>query len=226
MSAAEEIRWLGREQSRRVDALAMRLGTSELTLMERAGTACAERIFAAYSPRVVWIACGVGNNGGDGLVIARHLLQRGVVVRLWLVGDLSKMTAATAANWERWLEMGQRQEAWPPNRQEVGPDVAVDCLLGTGSKGDPRPPVAEAIEWLNRVTSPRVAIDLPSGLDCDSGEPGKPTVHADWTLTMVGPKRGFRAAQAAPYVGRWEVIDLELPAGLIAQACEESSGEW
>lgn len=218
MNNSDEIRWLGREQARRVDTLAMERGTSGLVLMERAGAACAERIAVRFQPRTVWIVCGVGNNGGDGLVIARHLLARNVAVRLWLIGDQRKLTADSKKNLERWQTLGGSFEDRLPQSAAEVPDLVVDCLLGTGSQGDPRPPVAEAIEWLNGLSCPRVAIDLPSGLDCDSGVPGKPTVRADWTLTMVGPKLGFAAAEARELVGQWEVIDLELPGELIAQA--------
>ena len=221
---ANNVRWLGREQSRRVDALAIAQGTSGEELMERAGAACAERILDAYQPRLVWIACGAGNNGGDGLVIARHLRQQGIAIRLWLIGDQSKMTPETRTNWERWLEMGGRTEDWPPESEQKAPDVAVDCLLGTGSYGDPRPPISEVIEWLNQLPCPRVAIDLPSGLNCDSGLPGTPTVRAAWTLTMVGPKIGFSGAGAEEFVGRWSVIDLGLPPELIATACNQAKG--
>lgn len=222
MNAGDGWPWLGREQARRIDALAIARGTSGLELMERAGAACAEWIGTRIRPRSAWIVCGVGNNGGDGLVIARRL--RGIAVRLWLVGDRDKLSPDARVNLDRWLETGGAVEAWPPIPSPVPPDVAIDCLLGTGSRGDPRGRVSEAIVWLNQLACPRVAIDLPSGLDCDSGCPGKPTVRADWTLTMVGPKRGFQAEGAGDFVGQWEVIDLGLPAGLVTEACAGPAG--
>jgi NAD(P)H-hydrate epimerase len=222
--AVDGNRWLDREQSRRVDALAASGGTSGLELMERAGTACAERIWAAAAPRLVWIACGVGNNGGDGLVIARQLRRQGADVQVWLSGNTARMTAQTRVNLEKWLGLGESLQAWPPVHAEAVPDVAVDCLLGTGARGDPRMPIAEVIQWLNQLDCLRIAIDLPSGLDCDSGVPGHPTFRADWTLTMVGPKLGFAAAESAPFVGRWTVIDLGLPQELVDRACQPTAG--
>jgi len=79
--------WLSRQQSRRIDQLAIQRGISGEELMERAGTGCAELILRESNPRRVWIVCGSGNNGGDGFVIARKLHERGVAVRLWLVGS-------------------------------------------------------------------------------------------------------------------------------------------
>lgn len=208
--------WLSRQQARQIDQLAMQRGISGEELMERAGMGCAELIFSEHEPKSAWIVCGSGNNGGDGLVIARKLLERDVAVRLWLVGRRERMSPETNANYHRWLSIGRTVEAWPP---ELGshdkPELVIDCLLGTGSVGDPRGEVAEAIDWLNRLETRRIAIDLPSGLDCDSGQPGQPTIRADETLTMVGPKLGFRQPVAQAYVGRWKVVDLGVPAELI-----------
>ena len=102
------------------------------------------------------------------------------------------MSPETAANLNHWLTLGGTVEGWPPQiLPGAKPDVAVDCLLGTGSSGDPRGEVAEAIAWLNQLACQRVAIDLPSGLDCDSGLPGKPTFRAHQTLTMWAPSSAF-----------------------------------
>jgi len=212
--------WLSRQQSRRIDQLAIQRGISGEELMERAGTGCAELILRESNPRCVWIVCGSGNNGGDGFVIARKLHERGVAVRLWLVGSRERMSHETSANFSRWIGLGETAEKWPPQVPPgAKPDVAVDCLLGTGSSGDPRGEIAEAIDWLNQLDCRQVAIDLPSGLDCDSGHPGQPTIRADQTLTMVGPKLGFRSAAAQKYVGQWKVVDLGVPAELIQEAC-------
>jgi len=211
--------WLSRQQSRRIDQLAMQRGITAEALMERAGAGCAELILAGHAPATAWVACGSGNNGGDGFVIARKLSERDVTVRLWLVGNRERMSPETAANLNRWLTLGGTVEGWPPQiLPGAKPDVAVDCLLGTGSSGDPRGEVAEAIAWLNQLACQRVAIDLPSGLDCDSGLPGKPTFRADQTLTMVGPKLGFHQPVSREYVGQWKVVDLGVPAELIEEA--------
>lgn len=213
------LHWLSRQQSRRIDQLAIHRGISGEELMERAGSRCAEQILSRESPRTAWVFCGAGNNGGDGFVIARKLAERGVSVRLWLIGSRGKMSAETARNLDRWLKQSGRVETWPP-RQVAGeaPDVAIDCLLGTGSSGNPRGALAESIRWINQLPCRRVAIDLPSGLDCDTGEAGEPTIRADRTLTMVGPKLGFREAVAAHWVGQWQVIELDVPEELIELA--------
>ncbi len=216
--------WLSREQARAVDRLAIRRGISGEELMERAGAACAERIWDQFHPESVWVACGCGNNGGDGFVIARHLAQRGVAVRLWMLGDPSRMSEETKKNSQWWLAAGGGVvRTIPGNGEGPSPDVAIDCLLGTGSRGNPRGELADAIVWLNQLACPRVAIDLPSGLDCDTGVPGEPTVRAEQTLTMVGPKLGFKAPQARPFVGEWEVIELGIPDEWVAEAVSGGS---
>ncbi len=211
--------WLSRDQARAVDRLAISRGISGDELMERAGAACAARICELFHPRSVWILCGGGNNGGDGFVIARHLVNRGLGVRLWLLGDRGRLSAETQRNLERWVAVGGAvEEILPAEGEGPLPELIVDCLLGTGSQGNPRGELARAIVWLNQLPISRVAIDLPSGLDCDTGRPGEPTVKADRTLTMVGPKIGFRAAQSRPFVGEWTVIDLGIPAKWVAEA--------
>lgn len=223
-NSPSELLWLSREQARRIDRLAIERGISGDALMERAGTRCSELILREYTPRTVWIACGSGNNGGDGLVIARKLMQAGVAVRVWLFGKRERMSPDTAANLERWIAIGGGVEAWPPRLMpQPAPNLVVDCLLGTGSSGNPRGEIAEAINWLNQLNGPRIAIDLPSGLDCDSGQPGRPTVRADRTLTMVGPKLGFQELAAEEWIGKWQVVNLEVPFEIIRKALQAAS---
>jgi NAD(P)H-hydrate epimerase len=93
----------------------------------------------------------------------------------------------------------------------------VDALLGTGARGEPRPPLGAAIDQLNAAAAPKLAIDLPSGLDCDTGRPARHTIRAAETCTFVAAKTGFFAPEAASYVGRLHVLDIGVPRKLIEQ---------
>ena len=217
---------LTREQVRRVDELAIRLyGIAGIVLMENAGrnaTAIIDRIYGPNGRAL--ICCGTGNNGGDGCVIARHLHNFGWAVRLMIVGDASRMTPDMSANF-RIIEAMRLDPvtAVDPEEQRaiVGSiashEVVVDALLGTGFSGEVRSPLAELIHAINAANKRAVvAVDLPSGLDCDTGTAGDATVRADLTITFVAHKRGFDFPQSAPYLGRIEVVDIGAPRELIA----------
>ncbi len=210
---------------REVDRLAVeRFGISGLVLMENAGRNAAEIIRRQF-PRAetATIVCGVGNNGGDGCVIARHLCNAGWAIRLLIAGDRSRMTPDTAANFRIAEAMDlQRLVSEDLNQQraylQAGPTdaVIVDALLGTGFRGTVRSPTAELIDAMNETTSSGiVAIDVPSGLDCDTGQPSNATIRASVTVTFVAEKVGFAAAQAAAYVGMVRVADIGAPRMLI-----------
>jgi len=223
---------LTREQVRRVDQLAMeRYGISGLVLMENAGRNAAEIINRHYGTSgQAFIACGSGNNGGDGCVIARHLHNAGWSVRLTVFGDESRFTSDMRTN----LQIVQAMKldvviAPDPGAQmarlsTIAPhDVVIDALLGTGFSGEVRSPLAEVIEAINAACKRAcVAIDLPSGLDCDTGRPSTATIRADLTITFVAPKIGFSEASAAEYLGQVEVADIGAPRELVESIQSEA----
>jgi NAD(P)H-hydrate epimerase len=98
-----------------------------------------------------------------------------------------------------------------------GADWIIDALLGTGARGDPRPPLDEVIRRLNDHSAKRMAVDLPSGLDCDSGEPAKITFRADHTCTFVAAKAGFAAGPAQEFIGEVHVLDIGAPRKLMEE---------
>lgn len=222
---------LTREQVRRVDQLAVeRFGISGLVLMENAGRNAADLIRDGYpDARTAVICCGTGNNGGDGCVIARHLSNAGWKVRLLMTGDKTRMTPDTLANYEIVERMGLELHVADEGSQlsffdSIQPgDVIVDALLGTGFTGQVREPTAGLIHRINE-SKPRavVAIDVPSGLDCDTGEPSDATIRADLTVTFVARKVGFENPGACDYVGRIEVADIGVPVALIREVARES----
>ena len=172
---------------------------------------------------------GHHSNGGDGCVIARHLHNAGWSVRMMITGDDSRMAPDMRANYRIVEAMGlARTIATDVAEQRALVDtiredeVVVDALLGTGFGGEVRSPTAELIDALGQA--PRraiVAIDVPSGLDCDTGAPSNATIRADLTITFVAAKSGFSAESAAPYVGRVAVVDIGAPPEAVAEVLAE-----
>ncbi len=226
---------LTREQLRRVDEEAVsRYGMSSLILMENAGRGAAEIIHARYGsldqPRAI-IICGTGNNGGDGCVIARHLHNFQWQVTVFIVGDLSRLTPDTRTN----LSIIEKMNLTiTPATADViseklaasnhAQDVIVDCLLGTGFTGDVRSPADTLIRQINHIEKrATVAIDLPSGLDCDTGKASDATVQADITITFVARKKAFDLPSVEDYTGHVAVVGIGAPRELITK-CQTLPG--
>ena len=218
---------LTREQVRELDRQAITdWGLPELLLMENAGRGCADLLERLGISGPVVIACGRGNNGGDGLVLARHLDLRGYAVRLLVVGDLATATPATAFHWQitqrlgvPWLRVDADDDAITTRLAPLlsGAQWIVDALLGTGVRGSPRPPVDHLLRYLNVQPARKLAVDLPSGLDADTGEAYEPTFRADHTCTLVARKAGFAQPAAADWIGQVHVADIGAPRALVSR---------
>jgi NAD(P)H-hydrate epimerase len=222
---------LSRDQVRRIDDLAINnYGVAGIVLMENAGRGAAEIIDRAYGPHgSAFLACGTGNNGGDGFVIARHLHNAAWSVRAMIAGDASKLPPDAATN-DRIIQAMSIERivtadgaAQQDLAKAIHPrEVVIDALLGTGFQGRVRTPLAALIDALNAAAKrAMVAVDVPSGLDCDTGKPGGVAIRADLTITFVATKRGFLAEHARPYVGRCEVVDIGVPRELICRITSE-----
>ncbi|MCG8650049.1 MAG: NAD(P)H-hydrate epimerase [Pirellulales bacterium] len=218
---------LSRDQVRGVDQTAMtEYGISGLVLMENAGRGAAEIIARISPPGQVAILCGRGNNGGDGYVIARHLQLLGRDVKIISLVKLETLSGDAAEN----AKIVQRAEieCWVLNRPQDVNDhlsraaVIVECLLGTGATGAPRGVFADAIRLANQTPAMRIAIDIPAGLDCDSGVAHEPTLTADHTISFVAPKLGFTLAQGPDHVGKCHIVGIGVPQSLLDQVarCE------
>lgn len=219
---------LTREQVRRVDQLAEhQYGMTPLVLMENAGRGAATIINEKFgSSSNALICCGPGNNGGDGCVIARHLHNAGWTVRVMVTGDQSKMSPDMLANYRIIESMGlEPMIATDHDAQQAmintidQNELVIDALLGTGFQGQVRSPLAELIEAMN--DSPKqslIAIDIPSGLECDAGTPTNATIRADQTITFVAPKVGFSSPEAASFLGQVDVVDIGVPQEAISEA--------
>lgn len=229
---------LSRSQFREIDRRAIEdYGIPGVVLMENAGRGAAAIIakLCVESPshdaadRPVAIVCGRGNNGGDGYVIARHLHNMGRAVLLFLAAPMDSLTGDAAMNANIARRMGltchaidaiEAVERHCDDLHEAF--IIVDALLGTGFSGAMRAPFDAIIHAMNAAPrATRCAIDVPSGLDCDTGAPSPATFRADHTITFVAPKIGFAAPSAAEYVGMLHVADIGAPIELIAMVAQE-----
>ena len=197
-------RTLSREQVRRLDQRASaEYGVPGIVLMENAGRGAAERLVELGVAGPVVICCGSGNNGGDGFVIARHLDLRSIAVRVLVWGSPGQGTGDAAVNYRILERSGIPLISLPHDgdvagavaRELAGAAWVVDALLGTGARGNPRPLLAAAITAINAAGIPVLAVDLPSGLDCDSGQPGEPTILHRAHLHLRGPQAGLFSAR-------------------------------
>ena len=223
-----------RAQVRQVDQRAIEVyGISGLVLMDNAGRGVADRVCQLTGPgRVavgeashkVVICCGKGNNAGDGFVIARHLDLRGFDVRVLLWAEPSQLTGDAAVNYQILQKtdvpieiFGGRHDVGRLEQQLAGAAWIIDALLGTGARGEPRPPLDAVIDRLNAAAAPKLAVDLPSGLDCDTGEPARHTIRAAETCTFVAAKPGFFVPGADQYIGQMQVLDIGAPRRLVEE---------
>ena len=194
-----------------VDRLMVENFGIELTqMMENAGRNLAEltvRMLGASSAgQSVCVLCGRGNNGGGGMVAARHLHNRGVDVHVIRVAG--ELKTIPAKQWHILENIGLRNE---PYFELTDANIIVDAIIGYGLQGDPRPEAAIWIEKINAAEKTVLALDIPSGLDTTSGMPSKPTVRADATMTLALPKVGLMRESTRPYVGDLYLADISVP---------------
>ncbi len=233
---------LTRHQVREVDRRAIEeLGIPGIILMENAGRNAAniirqrfeERRASSHGNREVAIICGRGNNGGDGFVIARHLDNARIPVEIWLACNPDLLTGDALTNFSIVRQMDLPRHAFDTvelitasGDKLRSADILIDAVLGTGFHGQVRAPLDAVIEAINRADDPwKIAIDLPSGLDCDTGKPSNATVQANETITFVARKAGFATSGSHDYTGRVHVADIGAPPGLIQTVLSgDSSG--
>ncbi|WP_198676539.1 NAD(P)H-hydrate dehydratase [Aliidiomarina soli] len=195
------------EQVRETEGRAAELaGLSMWQLMDRAGRAVFECLHAEYPvPQRVLVLCGSGNNGGDGYVVAKLASLAGYSVRVCAVK--APTTADSQRAQQEWHQQGGQTESLS-DWQDVEADVVIDALLGTGLTSDVRGEIAEVIDALNESGIPVLAVDVPSGLNADSGRVLGCAVTATHTITMVAAKRGMFTGQAGDYCGKHWFADL------------------
>jgi hydroxyethylthiazole kinase-like uncharacterized protein yjeF len=210
------------EQMREMDRRTVEeYGLPGLVLMENAGRAVAEaaRELLPEAGGRVLILAGKGNNGGDGFVAARHLSAVGVEVAVMLFAELSDLSGDAAIN-ARYAEKSGLVIIEEPDDETLAgaielAEVIVDGLLGTGLSGEVRGRLREVIEVLDYAIAPIVAIDIPSGLDADTGKVLGAAVEADVTCTFGLAKPGLVQYPGKAHVGELRVVDIQLPPALL-----------
>ncbi len=198
------------------------IGIPGIVLMETAGSAIVRAIEQHYPTcQRIGIFAGKGNNGGDGIVIARQLAHIGRDVRLFLVSAPESFTGEAQINLEIATKLGLQIEKILTGARFDGTgtvpttlascELLVDAIFGTGLRGAVRDPIATIITAINRLPTPILSVDLPSGLDADTGHPLGVCVQADRTVTIGLPKRGLLMHPGAEFAGKLEVVDIGFP---------------
>ncbi|MBI5706094.1 MAG: NAD(P)H-hydrate dehydratase [Armatimonadetes bacterium] len=221
--------WIAdRDHSKRLDERAIeQYDIPVRVLMERAGLAVFEAI-REIMPKGgrIGVICGKGNNGGDGFVVARHAKEHGYQVECLVAaspGDLTpeaedQMRVARAQSIEPIFYGDPR---WTAHADSLGAkDLLVDAVLGTGMKGIAMGPALEAIQAINRSGVPTVAVDIPSGIDCDTGEELGESVWAMRTVTFGQPKPFLFQGMGLEHSGYWTVADIGFPGALLHEATD------
>ena len=192
----------------RADALAVEAGVASLKLMENAGRAVAAEILGRYGKRMVAVLCGPGNNGGDGFVVARLLKARGWPVKVYLLGDETKLKGDALAMRRKWKGRVEDFAAFPATR----PKLVVDALFGAGLNQDFPQSLADAVL---AVGAPVVAVDVPSGLDGLTGQPRGASLKADLTVTFFRKKPGHVLQPGRALCGEVVVADIGIPESVL-----------
>lgn len=198
----------------------------EVILMENAGLRVVEEInnqLGKMEGKKVVIIAGKGNNGGDGLVIARHLCNQGAEVKVFLLGK-KEYEGAALANYKmaqklpiKWHVLENENSLHLLKLTLHYADIIVDALFGTGFKGTIKGLAVKVIETCNESNGYKFSVDVPSGLNADTGEVSGPCIRADFTVTFALPKLGLLIQPGIDYTGQLKVVDISIPSKLITE---------
>jgi hydroxyethylthiazole kinase-like uncharacterized protein yjeF len=198
-----------------------------IVLMENAGRGASEVIFNAFpdlTDKKVAIFTGKGNNGGDGFVIARYLQNRGISVKVYLLADPKGLRGDAETNFQIFHRMKGEVISVPSSKdyQKVKKelekfDLLIDAIFGTGLDAEVRGYYREVIDHINTLQKPTVAIDIPSGLDANTGKPLGTAVRASLTVTFALPKVGQLIPPGPDYVGEVKLVDIGYPKKLVEE---------
>jgi len=206
---------MSRDEARAFDAWAINeLGVPGIVLMENAGRSCAQFIIETLSkvkkPKAC-IFCGTGNNGGDGFVIARHLINAGFAVTVVVCGNIAKIRGDARVNLDILTGLGLKIEKLNMERAETidarvtklasEANMIIDAIFGTGLTGTLKDEYKRLIESINELGCPVLSVDIPSGLDCDTGLPLGASIKANCTVTFAAVKKGFAFENTRAYTG-------------------------
>ncbi len=202
-------------EMRALEVNAQYFGVSLLQLMENAGRSVAQETITRFQKnKKAVVFCGLGGNGGDGLVAARHLLAENFEVTVVLVGRSQDIShEAALSNWGILESLRDKVTLIEVSDSSLIPKVnagiIIDALLGTGTRGKLKPPIAQVVDYINSLNGFKIAVDVPTGIDSDTGEVLGTAVKADLTITFHKAKPGLDKAKK--YIGELEVVDIGLP---------------
>jgi NAD(P)H-hydrate epimerase len=219
-------------ESRAIDVRAIEFyGMNSLVLMENAASNCARWLIQKFPQSVkTVILCGSGNNGGDGLVLCRHLRTSGWDCHCYLLGPMHKLSADASHNAKILLAGGHSAVTVADGDSLIHiqqalsqSQLVIDAMLGTGARGNPRDPLAQWIEAANQCSAAKLAIDIPTGIDADSGACAPTFFRTDITLTFVALKPSMVLPDAPSLFGEIEVLPIGIPENHIRELLQPSS---
>lgn len=221
---------LSREEVRAIDKWAVEeFAVPSLLLMENAGRGATDVLVSLGVQGPVAIVCGKGNNGGDGLVLARHLAVRGFPAIVHLFAAPEHLSGDAAVQWEIATRFNLPRRVWPMDALDKGElqkawldtEWLIDGLYGTGLVGSIRSPLDQVVESMNASGKKVLALDIPSGLDADTGLPLGVTIRAAHTVTFAAWKKGFENAVSRDNTGQVHLVDIGIPidARILTRTC-------
>ncbi len=199
-------------QCRALDRRAIEaFGIDGFELMRRAGSSAFSALRDAWpDAKTITVLCGKGNNAGDGYIVAGEALREGLQLQVLQVGDPGALQGDAQRAYEWALQLGCRPSTFAPDCEITG-DVVVDGLLGSGFRGALRPEFEQAVNRINAVDAPVLALDLPTGVDPETGAVPGPAVEAELTVSFIGEKLALRTGAGVDYAGRVEHARLGVP---------------
>jgi len=216
------MRYVTAKEMKEIDSNAInQYGVPAAVLMENAGKAVAQEAIKMVKRGDIFVFSGYGNNGGDGFVAARHLIKNGYSVKVFIAGLPKPFSRETKANYDALLKLDCKPEPIL-NVDEMGtifdnmqrPALVIDAVFGIGIRGALEDFYVKLIDSIDALGSQIIAVDIPSGLDANTGEPLGRAIKAARTVTLGFPKIGFKNPKARDYVGQLIVADIGLPRSL------------
>lgn len=202
-------------------------GVPGRVLMENAGRGATRYFmenFHCDANVKVGIVAGRGNNGGDGFVMARYLFQKGVIVTVYLLSEQSKVKGDAASNLNLLhllkvpvIEIPDKESFLEQKTSLLHQNILVDAILGTGLKSDVKGYYKEVIEFVNSSNKPVFAVDIPSGLNSDTGQPCGSCIHANATATFAFAKTGHLLFPGADFTGNLAIVDIGIPPHIVKE---------
>lgn len=194
-----------------------KIGIPELVLMENAGMGIFRYIqqrIPDYRRKYFLVLAGAGNNGGDALVLARHLKTQNIKLEVILVGNKKKASQSVRTQLQILKKLRVKVQEYKPKLLEQylkESDICIDGILGTGFKGDLRESIQNIIYKINQSKAQVLSIDVPSGINANNGQPSPIAVDANWTLTLGAYKKGLFTQSSREYIGKLQLVDIGLP---------------